>query len=109
MWLGRYDGDATVHHADTRKELIARFKQQVDSDQLPLPEIDALFERWTASIKEMAPRVGLHAAMKEIMTLQSHMSMAQTMMRSQALLVEQQIAALRAKCSAGVEPAPLLS
>src|SRR5947208_2521310 len=84
VWLGRYDGDASEHRADTRKELIACFMRQVDSDQLPLPEIDALFERWAASIKEMAPRVGLHAAMPEIMTLQLQMGIAQTLMRSQA-------------------------
>lgn len=102
-WFGRYDGDTSDHCAETRKELIARFQHHVDCTLIVVPEIDALLARWASSIKDISPRFGLAAA-TEIMMAQMQMKMAQTMMRTYALQVEQQIAELRAKCADTAEP-----
>jgi hypothetical protein len=102
--LGNGPGNTTektqYRYAETCKGLIKRFKFHVDADELIVPELDALFRRWATTALELKSRTTDTTAVWQVGNM---MKMSKETMRPCSLLVENELAGLRAKSAPGDE------
>jgi hypothetical protein len=109
-WVARsgdYVGES-ISSAATRDNAVHSLMRAIDRAAVHVPEIEALLERWAETIKAMVPNLDPDDTYR-LAHIRDQLGMFDTLMRSQAVAIERDIARLRARARPALEPAPPLS